>query len=371
MGSIPGLADGCFLSPNGLEFPGSLSGLQSRSPVPLNDDAQQFTITLEEFVKSTFIPECVAQRKLAGRIHFQFILGLILAPDQFANAFGIHSRKKKPGAKSAPDWPYLGSLPLRLIDQTAVQFLISTALKAEYSTQTVIHIRNVIRSIFICALKTNHFAGNNPAAHIAVPAIARRNPRSLTVSQLAPTMQMMRYPERPIAAFAVLTGMNISEICGLQWKYLNLTTHARGLDSELLPARMMAVRYQSYRGEFRPVINSRKRIIFLPDALFSLCCDLKERSRFTDLDDFVFASRKGTPINPDNFGTRRLKAIGKLLEMPWLSWSAFQRTHVSLKAQFGQRMSRELEKILFTDTAIRNRHEMKAPSKAPDNEARR
>jgi integrase len=209
-----------------------------------------------------------------------------------------------------------------------------------------------LRSVFVHAIKTKHLVGDNPASVVLFPHAVRKASRSLTIPQLKQTMQMMRYPEKPMALCAIFTDMNLSEICGLKWRYLNLSFNPRLLDTELLPAKTIAVRNQSYRGEFRPVIDSRQRFLPIPDPLYSLLCDLRAWSRFNGLHDFVFASRRGTPINPDNFGTRRLKAIGRVLEMPWLSWSVFQRTHVSLKTQFGPRMNRELQQILSMNDAI-------------------
>lgn len=304
------------------------------------------SITLAEFVKRRFVPECVAPRRLAGRTHFQSILRHVLTPEEVARAFGISMRARVPSLRSIPDWPYLGSLPLQHIDHTAIRYLTSTALKAGYSTQTAVHIRNVIRSIFVHAIKTNCFVGENPASLVSFPAVVRKTARSLTLDELRQAMQMMRYPEKLIALFSILTDMNLSEICGLQWRCVNLANHPRELESELLPPRTIAVRNQSYRGEFSPVVNGRKRFLPIPHLLLSVLGDMKSRDKFSNLYDFVFASRRGTPIYPENVGTRKLKAVGKILDIPWLSWSSFHRTRLDLKSRLGQRMNRELEQIL-------------------------
>ncbi len=306
-------------------------------------------ITLAEFVKHKFVPECVVPRRLAGRTHFQFILRHILAPEEVAGAFGVPPPTRDSSLRSVADWPYLGSLPLHHIDRTAIQSLTATALKAGYSTQTAIHIRNVIRSIFIHAIKSKCFAGDNPASRVPFPVVMRKTSRALTVTELRQAMQMMGYPEKPIALLAILTDMNLSEICGLQWRCVNLANHPRQPESELLPPRTIAVRHQSYRGEFSPVTEGRKRFLPIPNMLFTVLNDLKSRDRFSSLQDFVLASRRGTPVYPENIGTRRLKAVGKTLEIPWLSWSAFHRTRLDLKSRLGQRMNRELEQILPLD----------------------
>lgn len=304
------------------------------------------TLTLAEFVRHKFVPECVAPRRLAGRTHFQFILRHILNPGELAVAFGVPQSISDSSLRSVMEWPYLGSLPLHHIDGNTIRSLTAAALKAGYSTQTAIHIRNVIRSIFVHAIKTKLFAGDNPAARVPFPVVIRKSLRSLTTTELRQAMQMMRYPEKPIAFLALLTDMNLSEICGLQWRYVNLANYPRQLESELLPPRTIAVRHQSYRGEFSPVNQNRKRFLPIPNLLFSLLSDLKTRDKFSGQHDFVLASRRGTPVSPENIGTRRLKAIGKILEIPWLSWSAFHRTRIDLRSRLGPRMNRELEQIL-------------------------
>lgn len=327
-----GPIDNCFNKAAGC--PGSLQSFGGNA------------ITLAEFVKHKFVPECVTPRRLAGRTHFQFILRHILTPEEVAGAFGVPAPTKHSSLRSVADWPYLGSLPLHNIDRNAIQSLTATALKAGYSAQTAIHIRNVLRSIYVHAIRTKCFAGENPASRVPCPVVIRKTSRSLNVTELRQAMQMMRYPEKPIALLAILTDMNLSEICGLQWRYVNLANYPRQIESELLPPRTIAVRHQSYRGEFSPVTEGRKRLLPIPDMLFSILSDLKSRDRFSSLQDFVLASRRGTPICPENIGTRRLKAVGKILEIPWLSWSAFHRTRLELKSRLGQRMNRELEQIL-------------------------
>lgn len=323
---------------------------------PASDtDPKQTPMTLADFVKTRFIGDCVTPRMLSGRAHFKSILKHVLTPEQIAHAFGIPSETKKMRLRSSPDWPYLGSLPLHHIDQIAVQSLTSTALRTGYSPQTVLHIRNVVSAIFAHAIHTNNFVGDNPASRVKVPVVAKKAPQALTIPQLVHMMRIMRYPEKQIALIAILTGMNLSEICGLQWKYVNLSREHRLVEAELLPARTVAIRNQSYRGEFRAVIDGRRRFLPIPNALLSILINLKDRQAFSDPEDFVLVSRKGTPINPANIGTRRLKAIGTVLDIPWLSWSTFHRTHLDLKCKFGPRISLEIEQVLrITNPRLHN-----------------
>jgi integrase len=313
--------------------------------------SESSSINLAEFVKRKFVPDYVSSRRLAGRAHFQSILKHVLTPEQVAHAFET-SPDRTAKLRSIPGWPYLGSLRLGEIDREAIQRLISTALAMGYSTQTATHIRNVVRSIFAHAILTRYFFDKNPAALVSLPAMKRKELHTLTLSQLRQMMQMMRYPERVITLFVILTGMNVAEICGLQWKYVNLSNDRHLVDADRIPPRTICIRKQSYRGEFGPVIESRKRVLPIPELLFSILRDLKNRQRFTGLQDFVLASRSGTPIYPENIAARRLKGIGRALEMPWLSWSVFHRTHLNLKSQFGRHLNKELERILPVDQSM-------------------
>jgi integrase len=303
---------------------------------------------LAEFVECRFAPEYVAAKRSAGRAHFQAILRHILTPQAVDRAFGVKAKAdpSKVRIKVIPGWPYLDSLLLGDVKPEDIQFLFSTALRHGYSAQTVIHIRSVLRAIFSHAQAVNCFDGENPAILAVPPGMARKEAHVLTLAQLVQVLQLMHYPEKEIALFAILTGMSVAEICGLQWKCLNLSNLRRLLDDEWIPARAIAIRNQSYRGEFGQVMENRKRILFIPEVLISLLQVLRQRKRFAEPDDFILASRSGTPISQNNLAGRRLKSIGKSLGLPWLSWHVFHRTHVALNSEFGRQLNNVLKRSL-------------------------
>jgi integrase len=303
-------------------------------------------IYLADFVERKFVPEYVSTKRAAGRAHFQAILKHILTPERVARAFRANTRKSSAKLKAIPGWPYMDSLRLSDINQENIQSLIAASLKAGYSTQTATHIRNVIRTLFSQAIRSGSFDGANPATYVKLPAMSRRETHALTLTQLKQVMQWMRYPEKEIALFALLAEMNVAEICGLQWKYVNLSNESHLVGEESIPPRTIAVRKQSYRGEFGPVVATRKRLIPIPELLHSILQQLKHRKTLTAPEDFVLASRTGTPIYPDNIAARRLKWIGTTLEIPWLSWHVFHRTRTKLMAEFGRHLNKELEKTL-------------------------
>jgi integrase len=296
------------------------------------DQASPCRTSIAEFVERKFIPEYVATKKSAGRSYFRGILNHVLPPEQVARAFATNLEKTNNKLTAVPGWPYIGSLRLCDIDAETIQLLTTTALKHGYSTQTATHIRNVIRLIFSHAIRTGCYIGNNPANLVTLPIMTRKKAHTLSIYQLQQVMQAMRYPEKEITFFLLLTEMRVAEICGLQWKYINDSNVSRLLEEEeSVPPRTIAIRYQCYRGELS-VSRSRRKLVSAPHLLCLVLRDLKNRTQFTAPDDFVFISRNGTPIHQENVTARRLKFIGKTFEMPWLSWSVFHRTRFALKS---------------------------------------
>jgi integrase len=148
--------------------------------------------------------------------------------------------------------------------------------------------------------------------------------------------------------------MSLAEICGLQWKYINGSELRRWADDEWLEVRTIAVRMQSSRAEFGPVLSSRKRNIRMPELLNSVLFDLRGRTNFSWPDDFVFASRRGSPISQDNVASRRLKAIGEALGIPGLPWHVFRRSYESLYAKLGRQLYNELKTMIYVErTSLR------------------
>lgn len=303
-------------------------------------------IAMGDFVRQKFVPEYVATKKSAGQAHFRAILKYVLSPELVAEAFGVDFGAPRSQHREHSGVTYLDSFLLTDITPDMIQHLITSYLILGYSAQTVTHIRKLLRTIFVYSAAAGCHVGTNPAALVTTPNIVRQQVNSLTLPQLLRTLQLMQYPEREIAVCALLTGLNVTEICGLQWKYVNLSVGGRPVDGEWLPPRTIAIRTQSYRGVVGQVNPSRKRVIQVCALLNALLLDLLRRQRFTTAEDFVLSSRRGTPINPDNIALRRLKRIGIALGMPWLSWKVFRQTRTNLVAEFGKQWSDEIANAL-------------------------
>jgi integrase len=284
------------------------------------------SMTLADFVENIFVPEHVAHKGPAGRTHYRAILKHVLTPEEVLRVFKLDAAKSRVRLKADPDWPYLTGLTLADTRPEHVEKLMRAAQARGYSMQMVTHIRNVVSSIFSHAIKANHFQGTNPASHVSVPGISRKESHTLSLAQLKAVLGLMRYPEKEIALFALLTDLNVSEICGLQWKHVNLSPYPLPGLRESIPPYTIAVRKQWYRGELRSVKIGRARRVPIPEAVLPILLQLRRRDRYTRVDDFVLISQAGTPVHEANLASRRLKAVGRELDMPWLSWQVFLRT---------------------------------------------
>lgn len=298
-------------------------------------------LTLAEFVERRFLPEHVATKGIPGRRHYQAILKHILNPVRVDTIFSVEKERSRAKLKANPDWPYIDEILVQDVRSADLQKLMSAALDNGYSTQTVKHIRSAFSAVMSHAIKRGYFSGVNPAMQVMPPGMQRRTPHVLTFSQTVQVLQAMRYPEWEITIIAILTGLTIAEICGLLWKYVNLSSHPVHREDEVIPPMSIAVRKQWYRGELSDVPKGRRKAVPIPILFRPIFVQLSQ-TRNAGWNDFVLVSRSGKPVNQINVAARRLKVIGRQLDLPWLSWQVFRRTRTELISEFGAQLQYKL-----------------------------
>jgi len=309
-------------------------------------ETQNGGMTIAGFVERSFVPEHVSIKGLAGRTHYRAILKHVLTPEEVQRVFNLETEKSRTRLKAIPDWPYLSHLELAHTRPEHVESLMLAAQTRGYSIQTVTHIRNVVSAIFSHARKSNYFHGLNPASQVAVPGMSRKEAHMLSLPQLKAVLELMRYPEREMTLLAIVTGMNVAEICGLQWIHVNLTGQPVDGTGEWIPPCTLAVRKQWYRGELNSVKIGRTRNVAIPELIIPVLSSLRQRVRYTRPEDFVLVSEAGTPVNETNIASRRLKTVGKELGTPWLSWHVFRRTRKDYLERYGPRFVDRLATVL-------------------------
>ncbi len=307
-----------------------------RLPVVQRDTTvPQLAMNVVSFVENVFVPEHVSIKGLSGRTHYRAILKHVLMPEEVHAIFKVDVEKSRARLRAIPDWPYIGHLDLSEVKPEHVERLVHAAQARGYSVQTAIHIRNVVSAIFTHAKKGEYLAGDNPAVLVPAPGMTRKEAHTISLPQMRLLLETARYPEREMVLMALLTGMNVAEICGLQWKHVNLSAGDKEINGESFRPRTIVIRKQWYRGELASVKVGRARHLPVPDLLYPVLCALARRPRFTRPEDFVLVSETGTPVNETNIASRRLRPIGKELNMPWLSWHVFRRTRKEYLQRFG------------------------------------
>jgi integrase len=304
----------------------------------------QSVMTIREFVERKFLPEHVANLKIAGRTHYAQQLPFVL--DGVPDEKGARGGKTiyKPGEEPPPVLRKfgIGEMRLRDVQREDLQRLVGTMRLRGYSTQSARHVRTVASAIFTHAQKEGWFSERNPVQFVELPEMVRATPHALSFQQIADLLPILPEIVRLMVFLAVMTSMNIAEICGLRWKRLNLTDEPNIMDAELLPPLHAGVREQWYLGEWGSVkAKSRRRNVPLPRWAVERLIALGQRERFVGPEDPVFAGSSGKPLCANAIVQRHLKPAGAKLGIPWLSWHDLRRTFATLadreKISIGER----------------------------------
>ncbi len=318
-----------------------------------NSVIQDSRMTFGHFVQTKFIPEHVEHKTPTGQTHYQAILKHVLRPEAVNRVFNP-GRLANLRLKSMPDWPYLDEIRLCNIKSDHVRQLIASAVGRGYSPQTVKHIKNVVFAIISHAQREGCFSGPNPVTQVKLPPMTPKAAHNISIDQTRAMLELMQYPEREIALITIATGMNITEICNLQWKRVNLTESASVVEGELIPPRSLAVRTQWNRSGLGDSRGSRKKVFEMTESLFSMLEDLRCRKGSPNPDDFVLTSETGRPVLASNVRNGRLKPIGRQLGIPWLSWHVLRRAHMGLLSEFRSQLNNQMAQIAPSRLQIDN-----------------
>lgn len=244
--------------------------------------------------------------------------------------------------------PVLGRKRLATLEPGDVEHAIARALDGEadlaagkkkrgLSSETARAIRKVASAIWSKAKKLRIVSGDNPASLADVPPPAPvRQKIALSADQMRTVLSMLAEPIQTMVFTAVLTSMNISELCGLRWKHINLTPQWAPFEDDVVPPFTLVVRQHFSRGELGSLkTGNRKRNVPLPELLVAALARLKARPKFIGPEDVVFASGRGTPINENNVRRRGFSKIAKDIGVTRLSWHVFRYSHATFTESVG------------------------------------
>ncbi|TAL38059.1 MAG: hypothetical protein EPN97_04290, partial [Alphaproteobacteria bacterium] len=162
-------------------------------------------------------------------------------------------------------------------------------------------------------------------------------------------LEALPMPARGMALTAALTSMNIAEVCGLQWRHVNMTGGWLQVDDEAVPPMTIAVRQHWAHGQYGSLKRaSRTRNVPICTPLLALLREIGQGAA----DAPVFAGRTGKPVDAHNIFNRVLRPVGKALGMPWLGWHSFRRTHSTLAAQLGMALKDQMAGMGHSDVRM-------------------
>jgi integrase len=152
------------------------------------------------------------------------------------------------------------------------------------------------------------------------PAVWKREQRVLNGEEIGRLLDAAAPRYRTLLGTAILTGLRQSELLGLRWRDIDF-------DDQLIRVRNAIDR----NGNDAPLKTQHAaRDVILAPALADVLREHRATSAFEGPDDYVFASRVGTPLHWRNVARRALKPALAQAGIEPLRWHDLRHTFASL-----------------------------------------
>jgi len=199
------------------------------------------------------------------------------------------------------------------------------------------YIHNIIGALTAClndAIKRDLIL-RNPASELDLPRVYRRDPLVMDDDiQRDFEKEAMRSPYRNVFLAAIHTGMRISEVLGLRWKNINMTTGEIIIDSQL-ERNFKGI---TGRGIKETTKNHRKRSMFIPNFVIEEVFKTERRQQaerklkfgedWSNEDGLIFTRADGSPM-PHRTIENAFKRIVTRIGHPELTLHALRRTYIT------------------------------------------
>ena len=215
--------------------------------------------------------------------------------------------------------PFFGNCKLTEISRQSVQAFVAQ-LGKRLAPQTVCLARNLLSKVFSTAIGWSYVDGN-PVTGVRLPSrIIQRERTALTAEQVRKLIAALPEPCKSMVLIAVLTGLRRGELFALRWGAVDFER------------KVIQVRESVYEGHFdAPKSRSSVRTIPMGEALGEIF--LRLRGKNAAPSDLVFASRKGTPLRPENVLKRMIHPACECLRLPKVGWHNLRHTSATLLHQ--------------------------------------
>jgi integrase len=218
--------------------------------------------------------------------------------------------------------PQLGERQLDEIDVDDIVALIADLRQRDYAGSTISSVLIPLSRLFAHAVRRN-LIEVNPLSKLdrsERPRVWRQERPVLNRDEIGRLLEAAPPRYRTLLATAVLSGLRQGELLGLRWRDIDF-------DHEVIHVRRALDRQQR---DVPPKTPHALRDVVLIPALAESLRRHQEASGFNGPDDFVFATRIGTPLHWTNLATRALKPALKKAELQPLRWHDLRHCFASL-----------------------------------------
>jgi integrase len=254
------------------------------------------------------------------------------------------TRRAYSAALEAHAIPHLDSRPLRDIDRSDINALITKLQKQGLSAASIAKYIAPLRALFGDAVENGHVSAN-PALGLKINAKARSDKstsgeparaQEMTRAELAAVLAAV--PEQHRLPFELMahTGCRISEILGLDWS-----------DITFGEPPMLHVQRQWYLGKLKPPKTAAGvRMLELPASLAARLWTLG-----ADATGPILHTRTGRRLSARNLA-RTLETARALAGVPGVTHHTFRHTHGSMLLDEGWTIAEVAERLGHADPAI-------------------
>lgn len=218
--------------------------------------------------------------------------------------------------------PRLGQRRLDEIGVDDVLALIGELREGGYSAWSIRSILTPLSRLFSHAVRRDVI----PVSPISKldrterPNVWKREQRILNSEEIGRLLDAAPPRYRTLVATAILTGLRQSELLALRWRDVDF-------DAEIIRVRSALDRHGD---DVPPKTEHAVRDVILIPTLAAALGEHREASPFKSSEDYVFASRVGTPLHWRNVSRRALKPALAEAGIEALRWHDLRHTFASL-----------------------------------------
>ncbi|HYR89305.1 MAG TPA: tyrosine-type recombinase/integrase [Terriglobia bacterium] len=214
--------------------------------------------------------------------------------------------------------PRFGDVTVNDLSQIAIQEWASELRERNYAPKSIRNYHGVL-SMVMNAAKDWYALERNPAHGVKLgrKKLVRKK-WALTPDQARPLLGRLALKPRTMVALDITTSLRRGEIEAVRWKRLEDSSDGRGV---------LTIVEHHYEGEFDdPKTEDSIRRVIVPAEVMALLQEWKRVSKHTKPEDYIFATRNGTPERGKNILRRHVYPACAALGLPRADWLTFRRT---------------------------------------------